>query len=150
MLELLQLLDVAGWIDKIRRGGKGHKITWQRELHNGTEVEAFLRSYGVRIIDRQLATKRREPGVYVSDKQAKYADGLLRGAGFAITSVQLSPPIAPRHRWGSAAKDDTAGGLYANIFGVGALADELARSNARPRRERRNARPRRPQRRTRR
>jgi hypothetical protein len=139
---MFDLLNPLLLFDRLRRAGRGALLTWPRGAHTGAQVESFLRSYGVRILDRKVSGD--EHGVWVSDKQAKYADGLLRGAGFAITSAPLSKPIAPRHRWGRAAKSVGIVGAIGDMWGVGDMAEDLARQNARKerrqRREKRNAR----------
>ena len=122
-------------IDQLRRRGRGALLTWNLDTHTGAQVEAFLRSYGVRILDRKMGGQ--EVGVWVSVAQAKYADGLLRGGGFLLTSAPLSKPIAPRQRWGTAAKTTSVIGMIGDLFGVGRMADDMARhDNAQPQQRR--------------
>ena len=119
-MHLLYWLDPIKWIDDIytiARNGRGVLIQWDSTVHTGAEVEAFLRSYGIKCYSRQYPAGG-IAGCHVRTDQAKWADGLLRGAGFAVLSKQLSKPISPRSQWGVPARAQGFGGMVGDLFGV--------------------------------
>lgn len=116
----LEWLDPIKWIDDIyttSRNGRGVLLQWDSRAHTGAEVEAFLRSYGVKCYARRYPSNG-VAGCHVRSEQAQYADGLLRGAGFAVLSKQLSPPISPRSQWGVPAKPQGFGGIVGDAMGI--------------------------------
>ena len=110
------------------RNGGGVLLEWDAQATDGapSDVEALLRSYGVRVFARQYPRKHGGvAGCHVRRAQAKYADGILRGHGVPVLSKQLSRPIRPRRRWGVMAKSSGfAGWMNDAIFGG---ADEVQR-----------------------
>lgn len=116
----LQWLDPIKWIDDAfttAANGRGVLLQWDSRAHTGAEVEAFLRSYGVKVYARRYPANG-VAGCHVRREQAKYADGLLRGAGFAVLSKPLSKPISPRSQWGVPARAQGFGGIVGDLFGV--------------------------------
>lgn len=135
----LQWLDPIKWIDDLyttSRNGRGVLIEWDSNCHTGAEVESFLRSYGVKCYARRYPSNG-VAGCHVRTAQAKFADGLLRGAGFAVLSKQLSKPITPRTQWGVPAKAQGFGGLVGDALGV---MDSVNRRNRERRRRERKER----------
>lgn len=116
----LQWLDPIKWLDDLyttSRNGRGVLIEWDSNCHTGAEVEAFLRSWGIKCYGRKYPAGG-VAGCHVRNAQAKFADGLLRGAGFAVLSKPLSKPITPRSSWGVPAKAQGFGGIVGDLFGV--------------------------------
>lgn len=135
----LQWLDPIKWIDDLyttSRNGRGVLIEWDANVHTGAEVEAFLRSWGIKCYGRKYPAGG-VAGCHVRTAQAKFADGLLRGAGFAVLSRPLSKPITPRTQWGVPAKAQGFGGLVGDALGV---MDSVNRRNRERRRRERKER----------
>lgn len=138
-------MNLWAWLDPIKmiddlyttsRNGRGVLIEWDANVHTGAEVESFLRSYGVACYARKYPAGG-VAGCHVRKRQAAFADGLLRGAGFAVLSKQLSKPITPRTQWGVPAKAQGFGGLVGDALGV---MDSVNRRNRERRRRERKER----------
>ncbi len=99
----------------------GVLLEWDAGATDGapSDIEALLRSYGVKVYARQYPRKHGGvAGCHVRRAQAKYADGILRGHGVPVLSKQLSKPIRPRRRWGVMAKSQGfAGWMNDALFG---------------------------------
>ena len=122
MFDLLQWFDPIKWLDDLyttARNGRGVLITWDANCHTGAEVEAFLRSWGIRVYGRKYRTST-DPtcGCHVRKRQAAFADGLLRGHGYAVLSPPLSKPIRPNRQWGVSAPSQGLGSMVGDLFGV--------------------------------
>jgi len=122
MLDFLKWFDLIKFVDDIyttSRNGRGVLLEWDATINSGAEVEQLLRSYGVKVYGRKYPT-RSEPisGCHVRKSQAKFADGLLRGAGIAVLSERLSKPIKPKESWGAPAPAQGLGGLVGDAMGV--------------------------------
>jgi len=115
--------DPIKWIDDAFSGarhGATVKITWAADGPNGPTVEQYLRSLGVYVVKRQYSPEGsgQDFGVYVRAKQAKYADGLLRGKNWPVTSPELSRPISPRTTFGAPVNAvGMLGNVAENLFG---------------------------------
>lgn len=122
MIDFLHWLDPLKWIDDTYtaiRNGRGVLITWDATSTTGAEVEALLRAYGVRVYGRRYPTRTNPvAGCHVRSKQAKFADGLLRGHGIAVLSKPLSKPIKPLRQWGAPAPAQGLGGLVGDALGI--------------------------------
>lgn len=122
MIDFLHWFDPLKWIDDAYtaiRNGRGTLITWDATINGGAEVEALLRSYGVRVYGRQYPTRATPiSGCHVRKNQAKFADGLLRGHGIAVLSKTLSKPIRPARQWGAPAPAQGLGGMVGDALGV--------------------------------
>lgn len=102
MLDFLEYFDLIKWLDDLfctAKNGRGVLLEWSATSVAGSDVEALLRRYGVKVYARRYA-KDGTAGCHVRTAQAKYADGLLRGYGVPVLSKQLSKPIRPRRAWG--------------------------------------------------
>lgn len=131
--------DPIKWLDDlytIARNGRGVLLTWDSQAHTGAEVEAFLRSWGIRCYARQYPSNG-VAGCHVRSRQAVFADGLLRGHGFVVLSPQLSKPITPSSQWGVPAKATGFGGVVGDALGV---MDGVNRRNRERRKEQRKER----------
>lgn len=118
MLDFINVLpDPLKWIDDtlcILRYGAGVKITWSSGTDwAGGDVEMLLRSYGVRVWNRQYARKKGvdDYGLHVRPQQARWAEYVLRKAGCPLTSPLISeanrhvqPGGAMPRAWGVPAK----------------------------------------------
>ena len=118
------IVDPGKLIDDLYTRGKnggGVLLEWDAGATDGapSDIEALLRSYGVKVYARQYPRKHGGvAGCHVRRAQAKYADGILRGHGVPVLSKQLSKPIRPRRRWGVMAKPQGfAGWMNDAIFG---------------------------------
>jgi hypothetical protein len=135
--DLMQMVDPVKWVDDaVTMGANGESVLllWDSTVHTGAEVERLLRSFGVACYGRKYPMSD-DPtaGCHVRTAQAKYADGLMRGAGFAVLSRQLSPPIRPARQWGVPAKAQGLGGVVGDLMGV---MDVVDRRNRQRRKER--------------
>ena len=115
--------DPIKWIDDAFAGarhGNTTLIIWAPDGPNGPTVENYLRSMGVYVVKRQYSPEGsgQDFGVHVRTKQAKYADGLMRGKSWPVTSPALSGPIAPRTTWGKpVGAVGLLGGVAEGLFG---------------------------------
>ena len=115
-------IDPIKWIDDMLASavnGRGVRIEWIGGLP-GAEGELLLRSYGVRCWRRAYDHEREERfGVHVRPSQAKFAAGLLGGAGCAVVVGPRVAPIRPASAWGVAAPAQGLSGLLVDFLGGG-------------------------------
>lgn len=122
MLDLITWFDPLKWIDDaytIGRNGRGVLLEWHAASVTGAQVEGLLRRYGIKVYARKYPNKRDKiAGCRVPSAQAKFADGILRGAGIPVMSRKLSEPIKPRTEWGVTAKAQGIAGMLGDLWGV--------------------------------
>lgn len=136
---MLARIDPIKWVDDLfcsARNGRGVRLEWIGR--DGWDGEQLLRSYGVRVWARGYDYENEQRySLTVRAAQAKFADGLLRGAGFAVVSPQLSPPITPRSSWGvPAAPQGLAGWLQEIAIGGVSVRASRRRATRSTRRQR--------------
>jgi hypothetical protein len=89
--------------------GGGVRIGWYApEALSGVKL---LRAHGVRCWGGAYARKPDRRWVTVRPAQAKWAAGLLRGAGYVVFEGPDADPIAPRTNWGAPAPGQGLNGI---------------------------------------
>jgi hypothetical protein len=121
--QLIQALDEIGHINPILfideilstgANGGGVRIGWYAgAAANGLRL---LRAHGVRTWGYRMAYDSDRRWCMVRKRQAKWAVGLLRGAGYGVFEGPASPPIRPRTNWGAPAPAQGFAGLVAKLF----------------------------------
>lgn len=126
--ELLHSFDELGHLNPIllideliatSMNGGGVRIGW----YGGAAAHAIkhLRDRGVRTWGYRMAYAPDRRWCMVRRRQAEYAVGLLKGAGYAVFEGPFSPPIVTRTTWGVPARPQGYAGLIASLFiGFGA------------------------------
>jgi len=108
----------------------GHKFTWYAGGgFPGTDVEAMLRSHGIKVWKRVYPEKQKKEtdpapffGLTVRKKQAKWAYQLMLTAGVPVRSGQIDGvrPLKngmPKSGWGSVARPVGLGGIVSELIG---------------------------------
>lgn len=114
--------------------GGGVRIGWV--AGEAATAIRLLRSHGVRSWGYDVARNPDRRFCLVRPAQARWAVGLLKGAGFAVIEGPDAAPIAPRTNWGVPAPGVGMGGLAAALLGVAGSRQDRRRQARQPRRRR--------------
>lgn len=130
------MIDPIKWVDDLfcsARNGRGTRIEWIGAA--GFDGELLLRRYGIRVWGRGYDHDGENRfSVHVRPAQAKFAAGLLAGAGCAILEGPSSAPIRPASAWGAPAPAQGLAGALVDMMSGGLRAERrAARRNRRQR-----------------
>lgn len=98
-------------------GGRGVRISWMAGA--AWPAVEVLRAHGVRVWGAEMHSNPERRSCLVRPAQARWAVGLLKGAGAAVVEGPDAAPIAPRSNWGAIAPGQGLAGVAHDIFRFG-------------------------------
>lgn len=94
--------------------GGGVRIGWYADA--AAPAIRLLTQHGIKTWGFRMATNPNRRWCKVRHAQARWAVGLLKGAGYTVIDGPDSPPIQPRTTWGVPARPQGFAGLIASLF----------------------------------